>query len=181
MRAALSRWILTRLEQHTPDVLCRLEAQILTNLAAHGFGMPVCRVWHLPAPEALRAYAAYTVECMTETKADPKRLYDSALRLGKRLHRITGFTEQEDIQRLIFYLYRNIRITMHGALPGEITVSSCYFSGFYSPEQCRLMSHVDAGIMAGLSGGGDLRFTQRLTEGCGQCTAVFLKEGSQHE
>lgn len=181
MRAALFRWILTRLERHTPDILCRLEAQILTNLAASGFERPGRSVWRLPAPEALRAYAAYTAECMTKTEADPRLLYDSALRLGRRLRHITGLTEREDVQRLIFYLYRNIRITMRGDLPGEITVPSCYFSGFYLPEQCKLMSNVDAGIIVGLSGGGELQFIQRLTEGCGQCKAIFLKEVHKHE
>ena len=64
---------------------------------------------------------------------------------------------------------------MNGTIPGEITVSSCYFSKFYTPKQCALMSYVDSGIIAGLCGGGNLRFTERITEGCGRCTAVFMK------
>lgn len=181
MRAALSRFILTLLERHNPDWIRRLEVQILLNLASHSFGRRRLWVWHMPAPKALSVYAAYTLECMARTEADPGRLYAHAFLLGKRLRGITGLSEQQDIQRLIFYLYRNIHVSMGGALPGEITVPRCYFKGFYTPEQCRLMSNVDAGIIAGLSGGGRLYFTERLTEGAGQCKAIFEKEESNEQ
>ena len=149
MRAALTRRVLSRLERHTPN-------------------------W-VRCAEALRAYAAYTVECMEQTAADPERLYESAFQLGGKIRRLTGLRKPCDIQRLIFYLYQNLCITMSGRLPGEIMVPRCYFSAFYSPEQCGRMSQVDAGIIAGLYGGGQLHFTERLTEGCTQCRAVFQR------
>ena len=42
-------------------------------------------------------------------------------------------------------------------------------------------TNVDAGIIAGLYGGGTLRFSERITEGCGQCRAVFRKEECNDE
>ena len=98
--------------------------------------------------------------------------------LGNRLRRITGFTDSKDLQQLVFFLYRNIHIAMGGRLPGEIRVSSCYFSHFYTPKQCALMSYVDSGIIAGLFGGGNLKFVERITEGCGRCTAIFKERGN---
>ncbi len=175
MRAALTRRVLSRVERHTPNWVRCAETQILLNLASRSFGLPGRRIWHLSVPEALRAYAAYTVECMEQTAADPKRLYEGAFQLGRKIRRLTGLREPCDIRRLVFYLYQNLCITMSGRLPGEIMVPRCYFSAFYSPEQCGLMSQVDAGIIAGLYGGGQLHFTERLTEGCAQCKAVFQR------
>ena len=103
---------------------------------------------------------------MTCMPADRDRLFEQARRTGARIRRVTGFTEDEDIRRLIFYLYRNISIQMHGSLPGEIEVTDCYFSRLYSPRQCSLMSCVDSGIMSGVHDGGRLKFTQRITQGC---------------
>lgn len=177
MRAALSRRILALLERHTPEWVRRLEIRILMNLAAESFRRPRQSVAGLPADEALRTYAAFTAASMAETEADPRRLYDRAFRLGRRLRRLTGLKDPADLQRLVFWLYRNLGITLQGCLPGKITVPACYFSGFYSPAQCALMSHVDAGIISGLFGGGTLRFTERLTEGRGRCRACFGKEG----
>ena len=95
-------------------------------------------------------------------------------RTGERVRRLTGFTEKADLERLVFYLYRNIGLLMDGHLPGEIKVSSCYFSRFYTPEQCALMSYMDSGIIAGILGGGKIEFTERITEGCGGCKVFFV-------
>ncbi|MBQ9642861.1 MAG: hypothetical protein IJV26_02345, partial [Lachnospiraceae bacterium] len=112
MRTAVSRWMLAHLEQNTPEWVRCLEIRILLNLASRSFRSKKIRVGRRSASEALQAYAVYTAACMSETEADPRRLYESAFQLGKRLRRLTGLTGQQDVQRLIFYLYRNIQITM---------------------------------------------------------------------
>ncbi len=173
MRADLFRGLLGCLEKHPLRVARSLEAQILLNLASVSFQCPGKAIWYMAPDRALEAYAEYTVECMTRTKVSPRRLYQGAYHLGERVRILTGFTKQEDLQRLIFYLYKNIRISMYGSLPGEIRVRACYFSSRYTPRQCRLMSCVDWGIISGLYGGGRLRFSARITEGCEQCRAAF--------
>lgn len=175
MNASLSRWLLSRLERRTPEWVRRLEIQALLDLAARSFGREGKSVRRLPAEKALEAYAAYTAACMEKAEADSECLYQSAYRLGQRLRRVSGFTEDGDLKRLVFYLYRNIGITMQGSLPGQLTISACFFSRFYTPEQCRTMSSVDEGIIAGLLGGGTLQFTERLTENCGRCSACFRR------
>lgn len=179
MRAFLSRRVLSCLERRTPQWVRSLELQILLNLAAESFGQEKKYIWRLPPEEALSAYAAYTVACMESTKADPGRLYQSAFRLGRRLRFVCGLREEKDLQRLVFYLYRNIRIDMRGSLPGELLIPCCFFSRRYTPAQCAVMSNADAGVIAGLYGGGSLRFTARLTEGCSHCRACFKKEGDR--
>ena len=208
----LSRKLLQQLERHTPDRIRSLEIQILMNLAARAFRVPGKKVWHLPADDALRTYAEFTVQCMKTKHAAPRVLYRQAYAVGSRVRRLTGLTDMHAIEQLVFYLYSNIRIQMFGNLPaidkneqnrntqnnnehnrntqnnneqngskqdypayGEIVVTDCYFSRFYTPEQCAIMSSVDSGIIAGLCGGGTLTFTERITEGCRQCRACFSK------
>ena len=166
------------LEKHDSALFLRFQLQLLLNVTARAFDVPVKRIWYLPPGKALREYAVFTENCMRLYPTDPRRLYRSAYMLGSRLRRITGFTNKKELKQLIFILYRNIHITMDGRLPGEITVSSCYFSRFYTPKQCALMSYVDSGIIAGLFGGGNLKFTERITEGSGRCTAVFKERGN---
>ena len=199
----LSRKLLQQLERHTPDRVRSMEIQILMNLAARAFRVPGKKVWHLPADEALRTYAEFTVQCMKTKHAAPRVLYLQAYTVGSRVRRLTGLTDRHAIEQLVFYLYSNIRIQMFGNLPaidktaqnrnkqnnnehkvskqdypayGEVVVTDCYFSRYYTPEQCAVMSSVDSGIIAGLCGGGTLTFTERITEGCSRCRACFFKE-----
>ena len=179
MRADLTRAVLTRLEKHTPEWVRSLEIQLLSDLTARAFQVPGRSLWNKPAELALRQYAAFTVSCMDEREADPNVLYREAYAVGSRLRQLTGISEKRDAERLVFYLYRNIGITMLGELPGEITVPDCFFARFYTPRQCAVMSAVDAGIIAGICGGGSLRFSQRITEGCGMCRASFIEGRNQ--
>ena len=173
MRGKVFSALLHRLERHPSKLFMRLQLQILWNLTAKAFDAPGRQIWFLPYERALEAYAAFTKECMASRNANPQRLYHCAFAVGSRIRRISGFREGQDLERLVFFLYRNLKIEMKGQLPGEITVSKCYFSAGYTPQQCRWMSALDSGIIGGIWGGGRLEFTQRLTEGCTQCKACF--------
>jgi hypothetical protein len=72
------------------------------------------------------------------------------------------------------FLYGILDIEFHGNRSGEITIGRCYFSDFYSPQACEVMSAMDRGLLAGLAGGGDLVFTERITEGRPCCRARFF-------
>ncbi len=174
----MMRKLLGALERHTPGWVRRIELEILADTTARAFGAEGISLKRLPAGRALKAYAAFTEKCMETCEADPERIWKEAYRTGALVRKYTGFTERKDLERLVFYLYKNIGITMSGRIPGEITVSGCYFSRFYTPEQCALMSVVDSGVIAGIFGGGELVFTGRITEGCGRCTACFERGGA---
>lgn len=177
MSARLRKNLLARLEQHTPGWVRAIQSQVLLNISARGFGMRRRPIRLRTEEQALREYAAFTIASMMRDEADPAQLYREAYRAGRRIRRLSGLTEKEDLERLVFYLYKNIRITMTGGLPGQITVADCYFSQYYTPVQCAVMSNVDAGIITGICGGETLVFSERITEGCGRCRAC-LKEGS---
>ena len=173
MRAFVFRTFLALCVKYGPEWVTRLQLQVLLDATARAFAMPGKKIRSRTARGALREYAAFTGKCMKYGKADPKKVREEACRTGNLIRRITGFRKSRDIERLVFYLYSNLRISMSGHIPGEIIVSRCYFGRFYSPEQCALMSLVDEGIIAGISGGGRLEFAERITEGCGRCRACF--------
>ena len=161
-----------------------LEKKSLRKAFASSFGQPgkksmLPQIWHLPQEQALAAYTAYTTACMSglsASAADKKRIARCAYRLGRKIRRITGFTRQEDLERLVFYLYSNIGIKMTGHLPGEIIIPSCFFSNIYTPDQCKAMSLMDRGVISGICGGGKLLFSERLTQGCGRCRAQLTQK-----
>ena len=175
MRARLVKWLMTR--DRSPTFIRLIEIHLLTHLAARTFHVRVPRL-PLSADSALAAYADFTVRCMEQTVVAPETVFETARRLGTWVRRLSGLRDPRDLRQLVIWLYRNIRITLTGSLPGRITVSSCFFSTRYSPSQCAMMSNVDSGIISGLFGGGQLVFTERLTEGCGHCTACFSQSGN---
>lgn len=173
MRERFFKGMLGFLESHPSKIIARAEIQILFRATAKAFEKRGCCV--LFSKDPLKEYALFTAACM-ETPADRGRLYAVSLTLGRKIRKVTGFTDASLLKRLVFLLYRNIGITMTGQLPGMVTVTACYFAGVYSKEQCSFISAMDAGIIAGICGDGTLAFSKRITEGCKQCTACFRKE-----
>jgi hypothetical protein len=102
------------------------------------------------------------------------RLYCNAYRLGRVPGRFLRARSVEDVMALARFLYDVLDIEFQGSSTGEITISRCYFSDFYSPQVCQLMSCMDRGLLAGLAGRGELAFTQRITEGRPCCRAHFM-------
>ena len=160
-------------EKYTPSIFIRFELQILMNVTSNAFGTVRKCIWHLPLEKALKEYVVFTKNCMQTKNSAPKMLYRKAFILGKTLLWITGFTEETDKRRLLIFLYRNIKITMNFVDAEKITFPSCYFSRYYTPEQCKFMSNFDSGIISGICGKGRLKFTGRITEGCEKCTAYL--------
>lgn len=165
--------MMDRLEKSPSDRLKKIQLQLLADMTAEAFGCPKVRLSRLSAEDALNEYAMFTLSCMSMPDPDPEKVFAAAYSLGEKVRRISGLSAREDLGRLVFLLYRNIDIEMEGSLPGGVTVRSCYFSRLYSPGQCALMSVCDSGIVSGIFGGGSLRFTGRITEGCDACTACF--------
>lgn len=180
MRARLFRWLLRHMERHTPEIVRRVALQILMNVTAKAFNMRGKRLWTLRWRDGLRVYAAFTREC-SRKNIDPKSLYAASYALGQRIRHITGLTDAHDLRRLVFWLYGGIGIAMGGKLPGEVVVSGCFFSDYYAPKQCALMSNMDSGIVGGIMGGGKLIFTQRITEGKPCCKARLTSEANGYE
>jgi hypothetical protein len=145
---------------------------------ADAFACPSPAFRHLAYNERLLAYARFTRE-QAEKAFEPghdietikTRLYQNAYPLGGRLRKWLGIHTMEEVMAFGQILYRATGVEMQGDAHGEMLVKRCYFSNFYSGRVCGLISALDDGVFAGLSGGSRLAFSQRLTEGGEFCRA----------
>lgn len=158
----------------------RLELQILLRQTAKAFGVEPPKGAGRSAPELLKAYAQFTSEKAVQAiqngddlEALHQKLYQMACALGSRLRRWLRPEDEEDCLAVIILLYRNIGIQIDKEAPGTFCVRKCYFSAFYAPEVCAVISAIDQGIFAGVYQGGTLAFRERITEGHDVCRADF--------
>jgi hypothetical protein len=177
--------LLPRLLAHTPPVVKREALVQLFQATAAAFRCEMPALRGLSREQCLLAYARFTADRAEEVLRhgdDPaelqERLYRNAYRLGRMPGRLLGVRSVDDVMALGRLLYGILDIEFYGSGSGEITISRCYFSSFYSPEVCRVMSAMDRGLLAGLAGAGDLVFIQRITEGQPCCRGHFTLAAS---
>jgi hypothetical protein len=165
------------LDGHVPAVARRAALRALFATTAAGFGCPVPPLDGLD-DGLLRQYAQFTREQAEAALRDGRdlpalqdRLERGAYALGARLRAGLRLRTTEDAMTAARMVYRLLDIDLRGTGQGEITVRRCAFSEVYSADVCRLVSALDAGLLAGLSGGDRLEFSQRITEGAPACLA----------
>jgi hypothetical protein len=172
--------LLPLLEAHTPPFVRPLVLALLFRSTAAAFGCPAPRLRAQPYDERLCRYALFTAaeaEKVNQGGSDPStcaaRLYEQAYRLGRVSGRLLGIRTIEETMTAGRMLYSTLEIDFQGDAHGQVRIPSCYFSSYYSPQVCRLMSAMDQGLFAGLSGGGLLVFKTRISEGYDYCQAQF--------
>jgi hypothetical protein len=158
-----------------------IRKEILTELfesTADAFECPTPALGHLTYDARLRTYAQFTSEQAEKVlksgrdiPAIKTRLYQNAYALGEKLRKWFNVNSMEEVIKLGQTLYRAIGIEIEGDALGEITVNRCLFCHYYSIKVCDLISALDDGVFSGLSGGGRLAFSQRITEGRECCRA----------
>jgi predicted ArsR family transcriptional regulator len=166
------------LDGHVPVVARRAALRALFASTASGFGCPVPPLDGLDADGLLRRYALFTRDQAEAALRDGRnlpalqeRLERGTRRLGARCRAGLRLRTTEDAMAAARLLYRLLGIDLRGNGRGEITVRRCPFSEVYRADVCRLVSALDAGLLAGLSGGARLEFTQRITDGAPCCLA----------
>ena len=176
--------LLAQLLSHTPVVVRRQALVQLFRATAAAFQCDMPPVQGLTREQCLLAYARFTAERAEEALRQgddlpglQARLYRHAYRLGRLPGSLLRVHTVNDVMTLGRFLYGVIDIDFDGSntadRAAEITIGRCYFSDFYSPEVCQVMSAMDRGLLAGLAGGGELTFSQRITEGQLCCRARF--------
>src|SRR5512146_1738131 len=158
-----------------------IREEILAELfraTAEAFGCPAPAHDHLSYDACLLAYARFTreqaekaIQAGRDVPAIKEQLYQKAYPLGERLRKWFAVDTLAEVMALGQILYRAIGVEIQGDARGNLTVRRCYFSQFYSGPVCELISALDDGVFSGLSGGGRLAFSQRLTEGREYCRA----------
>jgi hypothetical protein len=170
--------LLALLTLYTPGWVKGQGLRRLFAVTAEGFQVPLPDRLPRSHHQLLELYARFTAQQAVEAlrsgrDLDPlrERVYRGAQGMGAGLRRQLGVGTMPEVMAAARVAYRALDIDFVGSPDGAIVVSRCFFSRHYSPEVCSLISALDAGLLAGLSGGGRLEFSQRLTEGADCCCA----------
>ncbi|HXZ99108.1 MAG TPA: hypothetical protein VEK76_02050 [Candidatus Binatia bacterium] len=166
---------------HAPGVARRRALRELLQVTADAFGV-ISPSADGSVDELLQRYAAFTAEQAKaalrsgrDLRATRRALYVSTFGMGGRLRQQLGVKSAADVMVAARAVYRVLGIDLRGTIDGEIRIERCYFSRLYSAPVCDLISTLDQGLLAGLSGGGRLEFRQRITEGAPRCLATLTE------
>lgn len=170
-------WLLQR---YTPTFVKKRALHDLFAATAAAFGCAAPPYQRLAYRECLHLYARFTqsqVEALLCAGSDlamvEERLYEHAFQLGKKYARLLRIQNQAEMRVIGRLLYSILDIDFQSNAQGAVVIRRCYFSRFYTGPICQVMSAMDRGLFAGLSAGGQLRFTSRITEGAPCCLACF--------
>lgn len=169
---------------YIPAAIKKQYLQQLFAIVADAFAVGAPQIKSLSFQRGLQQFAAFSkmqAECAIRSNRDLRfikdRLYEEAHQLGQNIRKQFRIKTQQDVVRAAAMIYRVLGIDFRCDLQGEALYTRCFFSRFYTREVCEVISAIDAGVLAGLSGGARLSFRQRITEGQDCCRAYFdLKE-----
>jgi hypothetical protein len=139
----------------------------------------------LTCEEILKKYADYTkmaVTILLESGCDINRLKESlfneSYRFGQEIRNHYSIRTLEDVRLMVRIIYKLVKIDSNlkqnkNTGSRELEIKHCFFADYYSMDVCSVMSGVDEGIVAGVSGCRQLQFKHRITEGNECCRAVL--------
>jgi hypothetical protein len=180
--------LLTLLRLHLPTCVKQEGLRDLFACTAAAFQCDVPRLDGLSFDGCLHAYALFTRENAAEAlqsgqdlDALQDRLYQNAFQLGQRLRKRLRITAIDDVMAAGRTLFCGLGIDFEGKRQGTVTIRRCYFSRFYSPQVCALISALDAGVLAGLAGGGSSRSRNASPRGTSAVWPVLPEKGGRHD
>lgn len=174
---------LALLQLYTPPFVKEKKLRELFDVAARAFRTTQPDIQKLSGNDLVHAFATFTqreaervIEEHGNVGAVERALYEGAHALGKDLRNELSISSHREAFRAASIVYRALGIDLHIDSRGGLLVRHCFFSRFYTPEVCRLISSLDRGLIAGLSAEGRLSFTARITEG-GPCCLGRIEFG----
>lgn len=160
----------------------RREVEHLFSVTARAFGCAPPQPASRRTSLLLHEYACFTRERAEETLRHPKllpkverKLFYAAFQLGARLRLRLRVRSRREALRAARLVYRGLGIDFRVLADDTVVVRRCRFAATYTGEVCRLISALDRGLIAGLAYYGELRFTQRITEGASECRACLTR------
>lgn len=161
-----------------PPFIRKRELKKLFRFTAEAFDSKTPELSRLSCDELLSAYAAFTRSVADQLESRPsaaagvqQRLFQQAYAYGSLWRARLRLSNRSEAMRAARVLYRAIGIDFRGAGDGLIEIRRCFFSAYYTSATCRVISALDAGIVAGLAQAGGLAFSHRITEGAAVCLA----------
>jgi hypothetical protein len=171
---------LTLAQIYTPGWTKRKKLKVLLALTAQAFGEEAPLQTPKSRRALLRQYAELTTQWARKsldkglgTEDIRCRLRQSAFRMGQETRKILRISSKQEVMAGARLLYRFLDIDFRGDVDGGVFIGRCSFSPFYSPAVCQLISGLDEGLLAGLSDGGRLEFSERMTSGEKACRALL--------
>ena len=173
--------LVTILKFYSPEFIKKRVLNELFIITARAFECALPPLRGFSYAELLKQYALFTraeaeksIQHKHDLQAIRNRLFDQAYQMGHELRKKLNIRTDEEVMDLGQKLYNVLGINFQGNQQGLITISRCFFSEYYSSQVCQLISALDEGVLAGLSGGGQLNFSQRITDGNNCCLAQFI-------
>ena len=164
---------------YIPKFIRKKKLNELFRLTADAFQSELPELRGLSFAECLLKYALFTKEQAERYLQSGRpleevkyRLYQNSYTFGQNLRKNLHILTWEESVTVLQVIYKLIGIDFHCDRQGEIIIKQCFFSKYYSGGVCRLISSLDEGLAAGLSGG-KLCFNQRITEGESCCKGYF--------
>ncbi len=168
------------MQLYIPAFIKKKKLKELFRLTADAFQSELPELRGFSFAECLSEYALFTKEqaegCLKSGSLQEEiklRLYQNSYLLGRNLRKCLHIKTWEEAAAALKVIYKLIGIDFQYDRQGEIIIQQCFFSKYYSGEVCKLISSLDEGLAAGLSGGGRLCFKQRITEGDSCCKGYF--------
>ncbi|AHF09312.1 MAG: hypothetical protein J5Y07_05895 [Dehalobacter sp.] len=175
--------LLKIIQRCLPEWIKRKKLKELFRLTADAFQSELPELKGLSSAALLPQYTLFTKEQAENhlqsgrpLEQVKQRLYQNAYRFGRNLRKTLHIGTWEEAVTALKVIYQLIGIDFQCDRQGEIIIRQCYFSSYYSGEVCKLISALDEGLAAGLSGGGRLCFQHRITEGNECCKGYFQRE-----
>ncbi|HYF83377.1 MAG TPA: hypothetical protein VEB00_10165 [Clostridia bacterium] len=171
--------LLKIMQLYIPGFIKRKKLNELFCLTGYAFQSEPSEITGLSFEECLLKYALFTKE-QAESYLQSRgpieevknRLYQNSYIFGQNLRKSLHIATWEEAITALKVIYKLIGIDFQCDRQGEIIIKQCYFSKYYSEGVCNLISSLDEGLAAGLSGG-RLCFYERITEG-GSCCKGYL-------
>jgi len=111
-------------------------------------------------------------------KKGREAMFREGLSLGSKFKGILGVGNSlEDLftAALILYNVLGIKFSIKAVEDGKnkitMVVSHCALAEYYTPNTCHVLSAADEGVVQGLNPNIQIKFTERITEGCSECLA----------
>lgn len=167
---------------YMPEFMKKKKLKELFRLTADAFETEMPELRGLAFRECLWKYAFFSKEqaerCLQyggQLEEVKSRLYHNSFVFGKHLRKSLNIMTWDESVAVLKAFYQYIGIDFEYDGQNAFEIRQCSFSKYYSAEVCALISSMDEGLAAGLSNGGRLCFTQRITDGSSSCKGTVLQ------